>query len=492
MECSKCSTEVADSARFCPQCGCSQADTEDLRQRCLADVKECERAVTTGDGSRPYIRHNFDNRLVEWTRAAELGVREAQWLLARCYDEGFGVERNEIRAVSWHLKAAEQGYAPAQNHLGSCYQNGDSVPQDDAEAVEWYRRAADQGYAIAQANLGWCHDTGTGVARDEAEAAQWYRKAAEQGDYTSQFNLAVHYEWGSSVGQDKQEAIKWYRKAADQGYVKAAEALEKLTSEVAAEQKDRQEKAKASEERFRKACKEVLAEGTLALDESDRLRVLGDLLKVSDQLRNQFFEQEKKIFLQDQKAQPSKDAELRFRIACKNAISDGKVTLDEKDELRKLGNSLNLSREVMKRLFDDERGIFKTSQRVRPTRSVELQFRKACKKVLADGKVTPDEEHQIKSLARFFKMPNDVMKQIFADEVKIYRQSRGQTPTKSALLQFSKACKEALADGKVTPEEENQLKSLAKFLKIPNETMKRIFAHEAKLYQKTHVPKPST
>jgi hypothetical protein len=486
MECTKCRTEVADSARFCPQCGCTQADTEDLRQLCLEDVKECERAVSAGEGSRSYIRTNFDNRLTKWTQAAELGVREAQWLLARCYDEGFGVERNNIRAVSWHLKAGEQDYPPAENHLGSCYQNGDGVPQDDAEAVQWYRRAAEQGYAIAQANLAWCYDTGCGIAQDEAEAVKWYRQAAEQADYTSQFNLGVHYEWGSGVEQDKQEAIKCYRKAADQGYEKAAEALERLTGEIAAEKKEQEEKAKTAEERFRKDCKEVLDEGTLELHDSERLRVIADSLEVSEQLRKQWFEQEKEVFLRSQKAKPDKGTELKFRIACKNAITDGKVTFEEKHELKRLGKSLNLSREVMKRLFEVERGIFKVSQKVQPTRSIELQFRKACKKVLADGKVTPEEEIQLKGLAKFFKMSNDVMKQIFTDEVRIYRESRKNTPAKIAVLQFSKVCKEALADGILTPEEEKQLKSLANFLKIPNETMKRIFSHEAKLYQKTH------
>jgi hypothetical protein len=338
----------------------------------------------------------------------------------------------------------------------------------------------------SQANLAWCCDTGCGVAQDEAEAVKWYRQAAEQADYTSQFNLGVHYEWGSGVEQDKQEAIKYYRKAADQGYEKAAEALQRLTSEVATEKKDKQEKTKAAEERFRKACKEVLGEGTIDLDDNDRLRVIADSLEVSEQLRKQLFEQEKEIFLRSQKAKPGKSAELKFRIACKNAITDGKVTIDEKHELRALGKSLNLSREVMKRFFEAERRIFKASQKVQPTRNIELQFRKACKKVLADGKVTPEEEIQLKGLAKFFKISNDVMKQILTDEVRIYRQSRGNTPTKNAVLQFSKACKEALADGILTPEEEKQLQSLAKFLKIPKKTMKRIFSHEAKLYQKTH------
>jgi TPR repeat protein len=486
MKCNKCLTEIVDNAKFCSQCGCSQTNIEELRQRCLADVKECEQAVHAGGGSRTYIRQNFDNRLVEWTQAAELGIREAQWLLARCYDEGFGVERSNISAVNWHLKAAEQGYPPAQNHLGSCYQNGDGLPQDNAEAVKWYDRAAEEGYVNAKANLGWCYDTGSGVAQDETEATKWYCDAAEQGDYTSQFNLGVHYEWGSGVDQDKQEAIKWYRKAAEQGYEKAVKALERLISEVAAEQKDKEENDKAATERFRKACREVLAEGTLSLYDSDILRVLGESLKISEQLRKEFFEREKKVFQQAEKAQPSKGAEAKFRIACKNTISSGKLSLGETEELSKLGKSLKLSEAVMKRLFDKERMVFEVSQEVQPTRSVELKFRKMCKKVLADGKVTPEEEKQLKSLAKFFKMSNKAMKQIFADEIQIYRQGQNQTASPKAILQFSKACKKALVDGEMTPEEEKQLKSLAKFLKIPKETMKRIFGHEAKLYQKAH------
>ena len=79
-----------------------------------------------------------------------------------------------------------------------------------------------------------------------------------------------------------------------------------------------------------------------------------------------------------------------------------------------------------------------------------------------------------------------LMKQIFTDEVRVCRQDRKQTPTKKVVLQFSNACKKALADGEVTPDEEKQLKSLAKFLKIQKETMKRIFGHEARVYKKTH------
>ena len=281
MKCCKCQQEIGDNSRFCPQCGGSQDDVEALRQGCIIDANECESAIAKGQGSRPYIRKNFEKRLPEWKQAAELGLREAQWLLARCFDEGFGVERNEIHAISLYIKAAEQSYAAAQNHLGSCYQNGNGVPKDQAEAVQWYLKAAEQGYAIAESNLGWCYDTGSGVDIDETEAVKWHRKAAEQGDDTGQFNLGVHYECGSGVTEDKAEAVKWYRKAANQGYEKAQEGLKRLADELAQAEKDKAEKAEDAELRFRRACKEALADSKVTSDEKHQLKALARSLELS-------------------------------------------------------------------------------------------------------------------------------------------------------------------------------------------------------------------
>ena len=486
MTCCKCKAAIPDSAKFCPECGSDQADVEGLRERCIKDATECEKAVSRGEGSRPYIRKYFFRRLPEWRQAAELEVREAQWLLGRCYDEGFGVETSEIHAIAWYLEAAEQDYPPAQNHIGSCYQNGNGVAQDEAEAVEWYRRAAEQGYAIAQSNLGWCYDAGCGVAQDEAEAVKWYCKAAIQNDETAQFNLGVHYEWGSGVAEDKTEAAKWYRRAAEQGYEKAGEALKRLTDELAEAGGDGAEKVTDAELQFRTACKEALADGKLTVDEKHELKALAKSLKMPKETMKKLFDEEKEIFLRNRKVQRARDAELKFRIACKNALADGKVSIDEKHELKTLAKSLKMSKEVMKQIFADEKRIFRASQKVAPTRDIELQFRRACKKVLADGKVTSDEERELKSLSKFFKMSTEPMKQIFKDEVKIFRQGRKAQPAKDVELQFRRACKKALADGKVTPDEERELKSLAKFFKMSNETMKQILKDEIKIFRQSH------
>ena len=485
MKCSQCQAAIPVDAKFCPECGSHVADTEQLRRQCLADATACEQAISRGEGSRPHLRKSVFKRLSHWEQAAELGIREAQWLLGRCYDEGFGVEMNEIRATGWHLRAAEQGYAPAQTHMGSCYQSGTGVPQDEAEAVAWYRKAAEQGYMLAQSNLGWCYDTGSGVATDEAEAVTWYRKAALQNDETAMHNLGVHYEWGSGVAEDKAEAVKWYRRAAEQGHDKATEALKRLTRELSEDQKNAAARVTESEQKFRAACRQALADGKLTAAEKRDLSRPAESLQISAEAMKDLLAEEKKAFLRDRKKQHARDATLKFRIACKNALIDGTVSIDEEQQLKKLAESLRMSKTVTKKIFADEVRTFRASQTVAPTPNVEQQFRKACKKALADGRVTVTEERELKNLARFFKISNEVMKQMLADEVGIFKRSRKAQPTRNAVRQFRRACKKAVADGKVTPDEKQELESLAKYLHVPAPAARKILTHEVNLQKQT-------
>ena len=115
-------------------------------------------------------------------------------------------------------------------------------------------------------------------------------------------------------------------------------------------------------------------------------------------------------------------AQRKFRTACKQALADGRLSVDEKYDLKKLGKSLNLSREDMQRIFQDERRIFRITRETGLNPNVELQFRKICKETLADGKVTPEEKRQLKSLAEFFNIPRDIVRRILEDEVKSFRQ----------------------------------------------------------------------
>ena len=71
---------------------------------------------------------------------------------------------------------AEQGHAGAQYNLARCYQNGWGVRKDQAEAMRWYRFSADQGTgAGAQYGIGRMFECGKDFAADIAKAEQWSR-----------------------------------------------------------------------------------------------------------------------------------------------------------------------------------------------------------------------------------------------------------------------------------------------------------------------------
>lgn len=187
-------------------------------------------------------------------------------------------------------------------------------------------------------------------------------------------------------------------------------ASERLTDEFAEAQPEGAEKAGEAELQFRMACKQALADGKLTVYEKHELKTLAQSLEMSNDTMKELFEQEKKTFLQNR-------AESKFRTACKNALADGKLSVDEKHELTTLGKSLKMSKQDMIRIFEDEKKIFRASQEVAPTPNVELQFRRACREALTDGKVTAEEQRQLKSLAEFFNIPRELVKQMLEDEI---------------------------------------------------------------------------
>ena len=159
---------------------------------------------------------------------AQKGDPNAQFKIAKIYDEGFEVEKDYTEAVKWYRKAAEQGNDTAQCNLGVCYQYGQGVSKDLVEAVKWYRKAAEQGCDTAQCNLGVCYEYGQGVSKNLVEAVKWYRKAAEQGYDRAQHRLGRCYEYGLGMSTNYKEAVEWYKKAAEQGFSLAKERLEEI------------------------------------------------------------------------------------------------------------------------------------------------------------------------------------------------------------------------------------------------------------------------
>lgn len=115
-------------------------------------------------------------------KAAQEGDVGAQLAVARMYDDGEGVEKDDVESVKWVRKVAEGGHVKAQLLMAAAYLMGKGVGPDPAQAAKWMRRAAEAGNGEAQWLLGRMLLEGHGVAKDEEEATIWLRKAAEQGN----------------------------------------------------------------------------------------------------------------------------------------------------------------------------------------------------------------------------------------------------------------------------------------------------------------------
>lgn len=124
------------------------------------------------------------------------------------------------------------------------------------------------------------------------------------------------------------------------------------------------------------------------------------------------------------------EAELEFRSARKETLADGKVRIDEKQELKTLAKSPKIPTATMKERFSEEKEDFLRNREQHIATDAELEFRRTCKKVLADGRVTAYEKRLLKILGAHFKMSNKTIKRILKDEVRIFR--RGHSKKRSS------------------------------------------------------------
>ena len=184
---------------------------------------------------------------MEWfQKAADAGCTSGLCNLGDLYFSGYGVEKDEKRAVRLYSEAAKKGDAKAMNWLGlRAYED-----HDVARALDWYQKSAENGDCWGMYNLAEFYKNGTGVEQDNEKAyywftgaaernnveamnqagitapdprtaLEWFHKAAEQGYEWGMYNVGNMYETGSGVEQNRNLAYTWYIKAADKGNIRA-------------------------------------------------------------------------------------------------------------------------------------------------------------------------------------------------------------------------------------------------------------------------------
>jgi hypothetical protein len=116
---------------------------------------------------------------------AEKGDAKAQFEIGEAYIFGMeGIEINFVTAFSWFKKSADQKYPSAMFRMGTCYQDGVGIDKDEVEACYWYSEAAKYGDADSMYMLVLFYlsdDMGGFYEEYEDEALHWLRLARNQG-----------------------------------------------------------------------------------------------------------------------------------------------------------------------------------------------------------------------------------------------------------------------------------------------------------------------
>ena len=100
--------------------------------------------------------------------------------IGECYRCGFGVEKNEEKALEHDLLACKEqfpvlldeffSFSRIENRIAGCYENGVGTKQSDREAFRWYSKAAIDNHAASAEKIAEYYEKGIYVASDTRKA----------------------------------------------------------------------------------------------------------------------------------------------------------------------------------------------------------------------------------------------------------------------------------------------------------------------------------
>jgi uncharacterized protein len=149
--------------------------------------------------------------------AAEAGVTEAAFDLARALEHGVAGEPDLAEALRWYGEAAELGHPGAHWHLGMAFVSARGRPRDPVRAVEHFRQSAEGGHPDGMTSLAVMYATGDGVEQDFRRAFSLYEQAAAAGQPHALRGMGVMLALGQGVDVDLVRGREFYLRAVELG-----------------------------------------------------------------------------------------------------------------------------------------------------------------------------------------------------------------------------------------------------------------------------------
>ncbi len=100
-------------------------------------IKRADEVVNRELASERAKQTNLASQFQTNLKRAMAGDAESQYLVAKAYENGLGVEKNEAAAFEWSNKSASRGNAHGENYVGWDYlYGGDGITKDYATALD--------------------------------------------------------------------------------------------------------------------------------------------------------------------------------------------------------------------------------------------------------------------------------------------------------------------------------------------------------------------
>lgn len=142
----------------------------------------------------------------------------------KMYLNGYGVERNQNKAIQLISFSAEKGYLPAQMFLGKYYFQKQNDPK---KAFYWFEKAADKNNVAAQMFCAAAYLYGYGTKKSSRKTRKYIIKAAKNGNPIAQYTLAIYF-LNSRYKKDRKLGWLWLMKSVEQKNPKAQYKLGKM------------------------------------------------------------------------------------------------------------------------------------------------------------------------------------------------------------------------------------------------------------------------
>ena len=181
----------------------------------IAPAHECDRlAAHPADADRVGPAVAYSKLLEQKVEAVKAcveatakhpGVSRFEFQLGRALD----ASTEHTEAVNWYKKAAERNYTAAMYNLAVSYDEGEGIEKDQVKANFWYRKSADKGRTSAMWNLAINLDEGLGGGRNPVDSAKYLLMAYKAGHEKAQKAFEKNLDaWQAATRREVQRALR--------------------------------------------------------------------------------------------------------------------------------------------------------------------------------------------------------------------------------------------------------------------------------------------